>query len=213
MGDPSAEQPDDDAAVVAAIRAGDAEVFRELVSSLNPGLVRMARTYVSPAIADEIVQDTWMSVVTSIGSFEGRSKLKTWIYRIMLNKARTVAAREAKVVPFTAIGPASPDDAPSVDPDRLVHPELGRGYWPEAPPRWDTLPPERLEGAEVTKHIEAAISQLPPAQREVVSLRDVEGWSSSEVCNALGISSVNQRVLLHRGRVALRAMLEEYLNE
>ena len=210
--DPASQQ-DDEAAVIAGLRAGDPEVFRALVTELNPGLVRMARTYVSPALADEVVQETWMAVVTSIATFEGRSKLKTWIYRIMLNKVRTVSVREAKIVPFTAVGPTSSHDTASVDPDRLVHPDLGRGYWPEAPPRWDQLPAERLEGVEMTKRLEACLAQLPPAQREVVSLRDVEGWTSSEVCNALGISSVNQRVLLHRGRVALRAMLEEYNND
>lgn len=204
---------DDESAIVDGLRAGDPAVFRALVTDLNPGLVRMARLYVSPALADEVVQETWLAVVRSIGTFEGRAKLKTWIYRIMLNKVRTVAARESKIVPFTAVGPTSDDDAPSVDPDRLVHPDLGRGYWPEAPPRWDQLPAEQLEGVEVHKRIEACLSQLPAAQREVLSLRDLEGWTSDEVCNALGISSVNQRVLLHRGRVALRTMLEEYLHD
>ncbi|MEM7093640.1 MAG: RNA polymerase sigma factor [Actinomycetota bacterium] len=200
-----------DAPVVAALLAGDQQAFRALVAELNPGLTRMARTYVPEAIADEVVQETWMSVVKSIGSFEGRSSLKTWIYRIMLNKVRTLAARESKIVPFTSLGPRSGDDGPSVDPDRLVHPELGQGYWPDAPPRWDAQPDDRLEAAEIRKRIEAAIAALPPAQAEVVALRDVEGWSADEVCNALGISSVNQRVLLHRGRVAVRAMLEDYL--
>ncbi len=211
MAPASDQQPDDEAAVIAGLRAGDPEVFRALVSDLHPGLVRMARTYVSSALADEVVQDTWMAVVTSIATFEGRSKLKTWIYRIMLNKVRTVAAREAKIVPFTAVGPTSDHDTASVDPDRLVHPDLGRGYWPEAPPRWDQLPAERLEGVEIQKRLEACLAQLPPAQREVVSLRDVEGWTSEEVCNALGISSVNQRVILHRGRAALRQILESHL--
>jgi RNA polymerase sigma-70 factor (ECF subfamily) len=209
----SDDTPIDESAIVDGLRAGDPAVFRTLVADLNPGLVRMARQYVSPALADEVVQETWLAVVRSIGTFEGRAKLKTWIYRIMLNKVRTVAARESKIVPFTALGPTSDTDAPSVQPDRLMHPDLGRGYWPEAPPRWDQLPAEHLEGSEIRKRLEADLAQLPPAQREVVSLRDVEGWTSDEVCNALGISSVNQRVLLHRGRVALRAMIEEYLND
>lgn len=201
----------DDQEVVAALRAGDRTAFQELVEALNPALTRTARTYVSDAIADEVVQETWMSVIRSIDTFEGRSALKTWIYRIMLNKVRTVASREAKIVPFTSLGPRSGGDAPSVDPDRLNHGDLGQGYWPEAPPRWDDLPAERFQNNEVSAMIATAISELPPTQREVVSLRDVEGWTSSEVCNALGISSVNERVLLHRGRAALRHTLEEHL--
>lgn len=212
MASDTGETVNDETVIVEGLRAGDPEIFRALVTDLNPGLVRMARMYVSPALADEVVQDTWMAVVTSIDSFEGRAALKTWIYRIMLNKVRTVATREGKIVPFTSLGPGEQHGA-AVDPDRLVHPELGRGYWPEAPPRWDALPVERLEAAETYKRIDDCIAQLPAAQREVVSLRDVEGWTSDEVCNALGISSVNQRVLLHRGRVTLRAMLEEYLND
>lgn len=208
---PSLPPDHDDAEIVAKLCARDRDAFRTLVESLNPGLTRTARGYVSEAIADEVVQDTWMAVVRSIDSFEGRSALKTWIYRIMLNKVRTVAGREARIVPFTSIGPATDGPAPSVDPDRLFHPELGQGYWPEAPPRWDTLPVEHLESAEVAEQIRAAIEDLPPAQREVVSLRDIEGWSAEDVCNALGISSVNQRVLLHRGRVALRGVLEDFL--
>ena len=203
--------PLDESVVVAALQAGDRDVFRQVVEELNPGLTRMARTYVSAALADEIVQETWMAVITSISGFEQRSTLKTWIYRIMLNKVRTLARRETKVVPFTSVGPAASDDRPSVDADRLVHPDFGQGYWPEAPVRWDTLPAERLEASDVTDRIRRAIAELPPAQREVLSLRDVEGWTGPEVCDMLGISAVNQRVLLHRGRATLRAMLEEEL--
>jgi RNA polymerase sigma-70 factor (ECF subfamily) len=207
---PPAQHPD--AATIAALRAGDHTVFGEVVKELTPGLTRLARTYVPEAIADEVVQETWMAVIKSINTFEGRSALKTWIYRIMLNKVRTVAVRESKIVPFTSIGPNSSSDRPSVEPDRLVHPELGQGYWPEAPARWDSLPAERLEALETAKHIEEAVSSLPAAQREVLTLRDIEGWSAEEVCNALGISSVNQRVLLHRGRVTVRETLEDYLS-
>lgn len=187
-------------------------MFRSIVKELNPGLTRLARTYVPAAIADEVVQETWMAVVKSIDSFEGRSALKTWIYRIMLNKVRTIAVREAKVVPFTSVGAHSSDDRPSVDPDRLLHPDLGAGYWPEAPARWDSLPAERLEAHETHIRIREAIDNLPDAQREVLTMRDIEGWTSDEVCNALGISTVNQRVLLHRGRVAVREALEDYLS-
>ena len=194
------------------MRAGDRGTFQAVVHELNPGLTRMARSYVPEALADEVVQETWMAVIKSIDKFEGRSALKTWIYRIMLNKVRTLAVREAKIVPFTSVGPKTNNDQPSVAADRLVHPDLGRGYWPEAPSRWESLPAERVEGEETLRQIEMAIQSLPPSQREVMTLRDIEGWSADEVCNALGISSVNQRVLLHRGRVAVRAMLEDHLS-
>lgn len=201
-----------DAATIAALQEGDHAAFRTLVSELNPGLARLAGTYVPSAIADEVVQETWMAVIKSIDSFEGRSALKTWIYRIMLNKVRTLAGREAKIVPFTSVGANSEPDRPAIEADRLVHPDFGQGYWPEAPPRWETLPAERLEVRETTAQVAKAINQLPDAQREVVTLRDIDGWTAEEVCNALRISSVNQRVLLHRGRVAIREALEDYLS-
>lgn len=201
----------DESATVAALAAGDKAVFTQLVSELTPGLTRMARTYVEPALADEVVQETWMAVIGSIRQFEQRSSLKTWIYRIMLNKVRTLATREARIVPFTSVGPSAETDAPSVALEKLMHPDLGSGYWPEAPPRWDTLPAEVLESREVQDQIQAGIAALPPAQREVVTLRDVDGWSAAEVCETLGISTVNQRVLLHRARAALREMLERQL--
>ncbi len=213
MTEERAHTDDGDAAVVAGLRRGDADVFRALVAELNPSLVRMARLYVPNAQAEEVVQETWLAVVRSIDGFEGRARLKTWIFRIMLNKVRTLAAREQRIVPFSSVGRATGDDTPSVDPDCLNHVDLGRGYWPEAPFRWDELPANQLEGTEVRLRIDAGLQALPDSQREVVSLRDVEGWSSEEVCEALGISSVNQRVLLHRGRAALRGMLEEYLHD
>lgn len=191
--------------MVAALRAGDAEAFRALVEELHPGLVRLASTYVPRALAEEVVQETWAAVIKSIDSFAQRSALKTWIYRIMLNKVRTLAAREAKILPFAAMGRAG-DDA------QLVPELLESGHWTASPTPWPTEPGDVLERAEALEMIEKAIAELPTAQREVVELRDVQGWSAAETCNALGISAVNQRVLLHRGRVALRAKLEEYLS-
>jgi len=201
-----------DASTVAALRAGDHAVLRSLIHDLNPGLSRLAATYVPQAIADEVVQETWMAVIKSIDTFEGRSSLKTWIYRIMLNKVRTVAGREARIVPFTSLGAYSEPDLPAVQPSRLIHPEFGQGYWPEAPQRWETLPVERLEVGEINEVVTKAINALPDTQREVVTLRDIEGWSADEVCNALRISTVNQRVLLHRARVAIRRALEDYMS-
>jgi RNA polymerase sigma-70 factor (ECF subfamily) len=198
-------------ALLAGLRKRDADAFRHLVRSLHAPLVRLARLYVPAALAEEVVQDTWLAVTQSIAGFEGRAALKTWVYRIMLNKVRTLAKRETRIVPFASVGP-NLDVAPSVQPDRLVHPELGAGYWPEAPARWDTRPDEQLLAAETMAVVTEAVAKLPDAQREVITLRDVEGWSSQEVCDALGISSVNQRVLLHRARAVVRATLEGYFN-
>lgn len=185
------------------------------MSQLHPGLVRLARTYVPHALAEEVAQDTWSAVITSIDRFEGRSSLKTWVYRILLNKVRTLAGREAKIVPFAAMGHSASvgaDDSISMA-ERLQSQAQGPGHWSQPPEPWKEFPEALLERAEVLERIEAAIAELTPSQREVVELRDVQGLSADEVCNALGISSVNQRVLLHRGRVAVRAMLEEYLSD
>ena len=201
-----------DSDTVAALRTGDEDAFRTVVTALNPGLTRLARTYVTQALAEEVVQETWAAVIRSIDEFEERSSLTTWIYRIMLNKVRTLAPREAKILPFAAMGHTSDGQHQSVDPDRLMaegHP----GHWTTPPLAWQRLPDEQLEADETLKTITDAIKQLPPAQQEVVTLRDVQGWTADEVCNTLGISSVNQRVLLHRGRTTLRTVLEEYLTD
>ncbi len=201
-----------DSDTVAALRTGDEDAFRTVVTALNPGLTRLARTYVTQALAEEVVQETWAAVIRSIDQFEERSSLTTWIYRIMLNKVRTLAPREAKILPFAAMGHTSDGQHQSVDPDRLMaegHP----GHWTTPPLAWQRLPDEQLEADETLKTITDAIKQLPPAQQEVVTLRDVQGWTADEVCNTLGISSVNQRVLLHRGRTTLRTVLEEYLTD
>ena len=201
----------DEPALLTGLRRRDADAFRYLVRSLHAPLVRLARLYVPAALAEEVVQDTWLAVAQSIGGFEGRAALKTWVYRIMLNKVRTLAKRETRIVPFASVGP-NLDVGPSVQPDRLVHPELGAGYWPEAPARWETRPEEQLLAGETMAVVTGAMAKLPDAQREVMTLRDMEGWSSQEVCDALGISSVNQRVLLHRARAVVRTTLEDYFD-
>ena len=178
---------------------------------LHAPLTRMARIYVPNALADEVVQETWLAVIGSIDTFEQRASLKSWVYRIMLNRVRRLARREAKVVPFASTGHGG-DAQPAIEPQRLGHPELGPQYWPAAPSRWDELPDDHLTSEETLRFVRASIDKLPDAQREVVVLRDVEGWTSTEVCDALGISSVNQRVLLHRGRTAIRSMLEAHLD-
>lgn len=168
--------------------------------------------YVSRATAEDAVQDAWVSVVRSIGKFEGRASVRTWVFRVVLNRVRTLARKEASTVPFATAGPEA-DPRPSVDPQRLIHPDLGAHYWPDVPARWDLLPEQRLISAEVRAVVADAVQKLPDTQREVVSMRDLEGWSSEETCEALGISAVNQRVLLHRGRTAVRTILEEYFHE
>lgn len=200
----------DEGALVRALRAGDECAFRHLVAAHHAMLTRLAALYVPTAIVDEVVQETWLAVITGIDRFEGRSTVRTWIHRILLNQAQRRGPREKRVLPFAAMTRGT-DERASVDPDRLVHPDLGANYWPDAPPAWHDDPEGRLLGAEVLGEVERAIADLPGAQREVITLRDVEGWSSGEVCDALGISSANQRVLLHRARVAVRDRLEEVL--
>jgi RNA polymerase sigma-70 factor (ECF subfamily) len=198
---------------VEALRRGDAEAFGRLVEGLHPTLIRHARLYVSGPVAEEIVQDTWEAVVNSIDRFAQRSSLKTWIFRILLNTIRTRAPREARIVPFTALGSEAGTHAPSVDPNRLFHDDLGAGYWPAAPPRWETQPEAQLLSGEVRRAVELAVAGLPSAQREVMTLRDIEGWSAAEVCEALGISDANARVILHRARATVRRALEVYFDE
>ncbi len=201
-----------DSDIVAGLRAGDEDVFRTVVGDLTPGLIRLARHYVSEALAEEVAQETWVAVIGSIDRFEERSSLKTWIYRILLNKVRTLAPREAKVVPFAALGHTIDGTLHAVDPERLMR-TGSPGHWTQPPQQWQRQPAEHLEAQETLEKITEAIARLPPAQGEVVELRDIRGWTAEEVCHTLDISSVNQRVLLHRGRTALRNMLEEYFHD
>lgn len=196
--------------LVARLVARDEEAFRELVRLHDAGLRRMARLYVADAVADEVVQDTWLAVIRGIDSFEKRSTLKTWIYGILVNVARRRAQREGRTVPFAALADSSKWSG-TVDLERLQHPQLGLGYWPSAP-TWARDPADAAAAAETRELVLRAMRDLPPAQREVMTLRDVEGWSGPEVSEVLGISDVNQRTLLHRARVTVRAVLEEYFN-
>ncbi len=201
----------DEEALVAALRTGDADAFRELVRTHHAGLVRLARLYAPASVVDEVVQETWVGVIRGLDQFEGRSSLKTWIHRILLNQARRRGSREARSIPF-APDELLPGPGSVVASDRLQHPELGSGYWPDTPPPWDSHPEGRLLGREVREVVQAAIDRLPRAQRVVITLRDVEGWSSAEVCDVLDLTAVNQRALLHRARVAVRDIIEEYVH-
>lgn len=208
--------PAEDGPLIEALRAGDEAVFAELTRHHHAALLRVAQIYVSSrAVAEEVVQETWIAVLTGIHRFEGRSSLKTWIFRILANLAKTRAQREGRSVPFSALQRPEAVPEAAVDADRFhdaSHPR-GPGHWASSPLRWDTLPEHRLVAAETRAIVARAIEELPPSQRAVISLRDVEGWASEEVRNVLGLSETNQRVLLHRARSKVRRALEEYLSE
>ena len=211
MAIPSDEHPED-RALVAALERGDAEAFASLVDRHSPAMIRVAGAYVpSRAAAEEVVQETWIAVMRGIDGFEGRSSLKTWIFRILTNLAMRSGARERRSTPFSALARAEDTAEPSVDPDRFLPPdhELFPGHWVNMPTSWPT-PEDGLLAGEMREVIAAAISALPDAQRTVIALRDVEGWASEEVCEALEISAGNQRILLHRARNRVRAAIEEY---
>jgi len=200
-----------DAELVAKLRAGDEETFRRLVREWHAGLLRVAQIFVpTRALAEEVVQETWLRVLGALERFEGRSSLKTWVYRILVNTAKTRAQREGRVIPFSSLHDPARIPEASVDPARFLPADHDRnpGAWSSPPP---DLPEERLIAAETREVIARAIDALPANQRAVISLRDVEGWSSDEVRNALDLSEVNQRVLLHRARSKVRQALEDYL--
>ena len=199
---------------LAALRSGDEAAFEALVDRYGASLRRVARLYVrNPSVADEVVQDTWLAVLNGLDRFEGRSSLKTWIFSILANIARTRGTREARSIPFSELASreAAQDD-PAVSPDRFQGPGSGQpGAWGVPPASWAPIPEERLLSDETLDLVRDAIADLPPAQRAVIALRDVEGWSSAEAREALGLSEANQRVLLHRARSKVRAALEGYL--
>jgi RNA polymerase sigma-70 factor (ECF subfamily) len=200
---------------VEALRRGDRDAYARLVDELTPALLRVAQTHVpSRAVAEEVVQDTWVAVINGIEHFEGRSALRTWIFGILLNIARTRGKREKRTLPMSFFQRrAEEGSGPAVDPDRF-HGGAGelRGAWASPPAEWQE--PERKLATDTARDVMlAAIAELPPRQREVIVLRDVQGYSAEEARNALDISETNQRVLLHRARSKVRAALEEELDE
>jgi len=196
-----------ESALLDALRRGDEDAFTRLVGEHHASLRRVARLYVAnAAIADEVVQDTWLGVIRGIWAFEGRSSLKTWIFRILVNRARTRAARESRSAPFSGI--LSTENG--TEPDPPVSPEPAPGHWAGPPRDPDSSPERSLLTAELRDRLRTVIDALPSNLRIVLWLRDVEGWSSEEVCNALAIHDTNQRVLLHRARSRARAALEPY---
>lgn len=202
-----------DESIVAALRAGDERAFRELFTRKHGRMKRIARGFVtSDAVAEEIVQETWVAVVNGIDRFECRSSLDTWIASILVNQARKHGVRERRSVPFCCVASRGAD-GPSVDSDQFENEDgVWPGHWATGPRPWQS-PERRLLSLEARKHLKDALEQLPERQRIVVGLRDVEGCSAEEVCALLDLSEENQRVLLHRGRSRLRAVLDGYLEE
>jgi len=209
-GDIVAASPED-RAVIERLLAGDEATFARLVDEYHGRLVRLARSFVKDqATAEDVVQDTWMGVLNGLRSFEGRSALKTWIFRILINRAKTRGIREARLVPFSSLGDGDGPNEPAVDPARFG----SDGMWADPPQRWEDDTPEAvLLREEARKRLEQAIEELPPRQRTVLVLRDIEGLSAEEVCKILEIGDTNQRVMLHRARSAVHRALERYLEE
>jgi RNA polymerase sigma-70 factor, ECF subfamily len=202
--------PAEECALVEALRRGDENAFARLVGEHHASLRRVARLYVaSAAIVDEVVQDTWLGVIQGIWAFEGRSSLKTWIFRILVNRARTRAARESRGTRLIETLATDSSDASDSLATTLFADPSNLGNLAQASP--DSSPELRLLTRELRERLGAIIDTLPSNLRIVLWLRDVEGWSSEEVCNALAIQETNQRVLLHRARSRVRAALEPYL--
>jgi RNA polymerase sigma-70 factor (ECF subfamily) len=190
-----------DTELLRRLRAGDEQAFVFLVERYSDSMLRVASAYVpNRAVAEEVVQDTWLAALRGLGAFEGRSSLRTWLFSILVNRARTTGTREHRTIPIADAGPAV--DASRFGPD---------GAWIAPPEHWIEEAEDRLAAGRIAVLLRAALDTLPARQREVVTLRDVEAMSSEEVCQVLGISEANQRVLLHRGRTKLRQMLETEL--
>jgi RNA polymerase sigma-70 factor (ECF subfamily) len=206
------QAPADEAELLARLRAGDEQAFEALVARHYGTMIAVAQTYVKTrAVAEEVVQEAWLGVLQSLDRFEGRSSLKTWILAILVNKAKTRGVREARSVPFASLEPEH--DAPAVEPERFRGPEDGfPGHWRAYPGNWGAAPDVALEDRETLRVAMQAIAALPPAQQTVIRMRDVEGYSSEEVCAALDVSAGNERVLLHRARSRVRAALEAHLD-
>lgn len=197
-----------DADVIARLVAGDEAAFRALIEAHHGTMLRVARGYVrGEGVAEEVVQETWVAILKGLPRFQGRSSLKTWMFRILANRARTRGRREHRTIPVSALGALDADGQPAVDPDRFTT----EGMWARPPTEFAGAPDAYADRGELGAHLLSAIDELPERQKLVITLRDVKGWSSEEVCNVLEVSATNQRVLLHRARSKVRAALETYL--
>lgn len=204
-----------DAELIDRLRSCDEAAFAWLIDTYSAPLLRLAVTFVqSPAVAEEVVQETWMAVVTGISRFEGRSSVKTWLFKILTNIAKTRALRERRTIPFSEFEVENRDE-PAVEAGRFLpasHPQWPH-HWATPPQPWSMGPEGTALDRETMAVVRRALEDLPRAQRMVVALRDVHGWPAADVCAALDLSEANQRVLLHRGRSRLRAVLERYFSD
>ncbi|MCX4585622.1 RNA polymerase sigma factor [Streptomyces sp. NBC_01481] len=202
-----------DEILVERLRDGDEGTFGLVLDAWSGGMLRLAMSFVSTkATAEEAVQDTWLAVIRGISAFEGRSSLKTWVYRILVNTAKARGAKESRTVPFASLLPE--EEGPTVDASRFRAPgERYAGHWAvgQEPLPWH-IPEDHVLRGEVREVIAEALDELPPRLRTVITLRDVAGYGSQEVCSLLEISPGNQRVLLHRARAFMRRKLEDYLS-
>jgi RNA polymerase sigma-70 factor (ECF subfamily) len=200
-----------EAEVIARLRAGDERAFETLVERHYPTMLAVARHYVnSRAVAEEVVQEAWLGVLKGIDRFEGRSSLRTWILRILVNTAKTRGAREARSVPIASL--VTEGDEAAVEPERFRSADDPfPGHWRAYPGNWQRLPDEALADKQALDVVLATIHELPPPQRIVITMRDIQGCDSQEVCEALDVSEGNQRVLLHRARSKVRGALERHL--
>lgn len=198
----------DERELLESLRRGDERAFVTLVDRHGAAMLRHARMFVrDQGVAEEVVQEAWLGVLRGIERFQARSSLRTWLFSIVANVARTRGSHEARSVPFSAFG----DEGSSVPPERFLGAgDRWEGHWAAPPEDWGQ-PERELLSAETRTVVAGAIADLPESQRRVISLRDVEGWSADEVCNVLELSETNQRVLLHRARSKVRRALDEYL--
>jgi RNA polymerase sigma-70 factor, ECF subfamily len=206
---PPATNAEFDADLLSALRQGDERAFAQVIDEWSPGMKRLARCYVATdAQAEDVVQEAWISALRGLNGFEGRSRLRTWVLRIVANIAKSLAEREHRVTPFSS---APVEEGPTVDPERFLPPGAqNAGAWRSLPAAWPELPEGEVLTAEAYAIVRHAVDDLPDAQRAVIALRDLDGYDASEVCDALGLTPGNQRVLLHRARASVRQRVESY---
>lgn len=204
-------QRDDERGLIISLQHGDEAAFRLIVERYHPMLLRLAQMYVHDrSIAEEVTQDAWLGMLTGLGRFAGHSSLRTWLFGILINCARASWRRESRSIPFSTFAPPDIEQPASVPSERFHPPEHAwAGHWATPPEEW---PEEHLLAIETRQQLEEAVQHLPPHQRIVITLRDIEGWTSAEVCEALHLSASNQRVLLHRARSRLREEIDSVIH-
>lgn len=210
-------QRESEAALMSAARAGDEHAFARLLDLHGAAMLRFACAHTPDrAQAEDAVQDAWLGFLRGLERYEGRSSVRTWLFSILLNRLRSRLEREARWIPFSELGRRECErDEAALPPDRFLgadHPRWPH-HWRTPPHSWGDTPESRLMKREVREHVERALQDLPPAQRQVLTLRDIEGWNAAEVCELLGLSESNQRVLLHRARSRMRRALEDHFAE